>query len=51
MLGFTLSDYFLWITKKRMLQMQGNEKSDWSGYTPSLGGLAQTLGSCFKDMH
>ena len=33
-----------------MLQMQGNDKSDWSVYTPSLGELAQTLGSYFKDM-
>ena len=30
--------------------MQGNDKSDWSGYTPALGELAQTLGSYFKDM-
>ena len=36
MLRFALGDYFLQITKKRMLQMQGNDKSDWSGYTPSL---------------
>ena len=39
-LRFTLSDYFLQVTKKRMLQIQGNDKSDWSGYTPSLGQLS-----------
>ena len=33
-----------------MLQMQGNDKSDWSGYTLSLGELAETSGSYFKDM-
>ena len=27
-LRFTLSDYFLQIAKKKMLQMQGNDKSD-----------------------
>ena len=42
--------YFLQANKEKMLQMQGNDKSDWSGYTPSLGELAQTLGSYFKDM-
>ena len=36
MLRFALGDYVLQITKTRMLQMQGNDKSDWSGYTPSL---------------
>ena len=30
--------------------MQGNGKSDQSGYTPSLGELTQTSGSYFKDM-
>ena len=34
----------------KMLQMQGNYKNVWSGYTPSLGELAQTSGSYFKDM-
>ena len=41
MLRFALSDYFLQITKKRMLQMQGNDKSDWSGYIPSLEWLSK----------
>ena len=63
MLRFALGDYFLQITKERMLlitsyrltrknycQMQGTDKSDWSGYILSLGELAQTLGSYFKDM-
>ena len=40
MLRFALSDYFLHITKKRMLQMQGKDKSGWSGYIPSSNGLA-----------
>ena len=31
-----------------MLQIKG--KSGWTGYTPYLGGLAQILGSYFKDM-
>ena len=48
--GKDVIDYFLQINKEKMLQMQGNNKSDWSGYTPSLGELAQTLGSYFKDM-
>ena len=48
--GKDVTDYFLQINKEIMLQMQGNDKSDWSGYTPSLGELAQTLGSYFKDM-
>ena len=47
--GKDVTDYFLQINKEIMLQMQGNDKSDWSGYTPSLEGLAQTLGSYFKD--
>ena len=51
MLRFALGDYFLQVTKKRMLQMQENDKNDCSGYTLSLQGLAQTLGSYFKDMH
>ena len=41
MLRFALSDYFLQITKRRMLQMQGNDKSDWSGYIPSLEWLSK----------
>ena len=40
MLRNTLNDYFLQITKKRMLQMQGNNKSDWSGYILSLEWLS-----------
>ena len=28
-----VTDYFLQINKKKMLQMQGNDKSNWSGYT------------------
>ena len=62
MLRFALGDYFLQITKermllitsyrltrKKMLQMQGNHKSDWSVYTLSLGELAQTSGGYFND--
>ena len=48
--GKDVADYFLQINKEKMLQMQGNNKSDWSGYTPFLGELAQTSGSYFKDM-
>ena len=33
-----------------MLQMQGNDENHRSGYTLSLGELAQTSGSYFKDM-
>ena len=64
MLGFTSGDYLLQIAKERMLlitsyrltkkkccKCKGNDKSDWSGYTLSLGELAQTTGSYFKDMH
>ena len=51
MLRSALGDHFLQVTKKRMLQMQENDKSDWSGYTPSWNGLAQTWGSYFKDTH
>ena len=43
-----VTDYFLQINKGKMLQMQGNDNSDWSGYTLSLGKLAQTSGSYFK---
>ena len=58
MLRFALGNYFLQIAKerillinkKKMLQMHGNGNSNWSGYTPSLGELAQTSGSYFKDM-
>ena len=63
MLRFALGNYFLQIAKERMLlitsyrltkkktlQMQGNDNSNWSGYTLSLGELAQTSGSYFKDM-
>ena len=32
------------------MQLQGNDKSNWSGYTLSLGELAQNSGSYFKDM-
>ena len=39
--GKDVTDYFLQTNKEKMLQMQGNNKSDWSGYTPSLGELAQ----------
>ena len=48
--GKDVSDYFLQINKEKMLQMQGNNKSDWSGYILSLGELAQTSGRYFKDM-
>ena len=48
--GKDVTDYFLQINKEKMLQMQGNDKGDWSGYTLSLRELAQTLGSYFKDM-
>ena len=48
--GKDVTDYFVQINKEKMLQMQGNDKSNWSGYTPSLGELAQTSGSYFKDM-
>ena len=48
---FTVGDYLLQITKeimllitskRRMLQIKG--EGGWTGYTPYLGGLAQTLG-------
>ena len=44
------TDYFLQINKEKMFQMQWNNKNNWSDYTPSLGELAQTSGSYFKDM-
>ena len=49
---FTVGDYLLQTTKdrmllitskRRMLQLKG--ESGWTGHTPYLGGLAQTLGS------
>ena len=46
--GKDVTDYFLQIIKEQMLQMQGNGKSDWSGYTPFLGELAHTSGSYLK---
>ena len=43
-LPFTDKERMLLITsKRRMLQIKG--ESGWTGYTPYLGGLAQTLGS------
>ena len=48
--GKDVTDYFLQINKEKMLQMQGNNQSNWSDYTLSLGELAQTSGSYFKDM-
>ena len=48
--GKDITDYFLQINKEKMLQMQGKDKSNWSGYTLALGELAQTSGSYFKDM-
>ena len=49
---FTVGDYLLEITKERMLlitskrrMLQIKGKSGWTGYTPYLGCLAQTLGS------
>ena len=38
--GKDVTDYFLQINKEKVLQMQGNDKSDWSGYTPTLRELA-----------
>ena len=48
--GTDVTDYFLQINKEKMFQMQWNNKNNWSDYTPSLGELAQTSGSYFKDM-
>ena len=52
-----VGDYLLQITKERMLLitskrriLQIKEKSGQTGYTPYLGGLAQILGSYFRDM-
>ena len=52
-----LGGYLLQKTKERMLLMTSkkdickcNGKSGWTGYTPYLGGLAQILGSYFKDI-
>ena len=40
----TTKDRILLIpSKRRMLQLKG--ESGWTGYTPYLGGLAQTLGT------
>ena len=54
---FAVGDYLLQITKERMLlitskeRMFANQGGKWlTGYTPYLGGLAQILGSYFKDM-
>ena len=54
---FALGDYLLQITKERMLLITSKRrrlkikgKSGWTVYTPYLGGLAQILGSYFKDM-
>ena len=48
MLRFALGNYFLQIAKerillinkKKMLQTQGNDKSNWSGYTSVLGRIS-----------
>ena len=48
--GKDVTDYFLQTNKEKMLQMQGNNQGNWSGDTLSLGQLAQTSGSYFKDM-
>ena len=48
--GTDVTDYFLQINKEKMFQMQWNNKNNWSDYTPSLGELAQTSRSYFKDM-
>ena len=52
MYRFAVGDYLLHITKERMLlitsktrMLQIKGESGWTGYTPYLGGLAQTLGS------
>ena len=61
MLRFALGNYFLQITKERMLLITSyrltrkkcckckGTMSDWSGYTLSLGELAQTSGGYFND--
>ena len=54
---FAVGDYLLHITKERMLlitskrrMIQIKGKSVWTGYIPYLEGLAQILGSYFRDM-
>ena len=55
---FTLGGYLLQITKEMMLLFASKKKdvckckgkSGWADYTPYLRGLAQILGSYFKDM-
>ena len=55
---FALGGYLLQITKERKLLITTEKKdickckgkSGRTGYTPFLGGLAQTLGSYFKDI-
>ena len=64
MLRFALGDYFLQITKERMLpitsyrltkkkccQCKGTIRVIGLVTLQSLGELAQTSGSCFKDIH
>ena len=56
--GFDFGGYILQKTKERMLLITSKKKdicqckgkSGGTGYTPYLGGLAQILGSYFKDM-
>ena len=55
---FTLGGYHLQITKERLLLIISKKKDickckgtgGWTGYTPYLGGLAQILGSYFKNI-
>ena len=55
---FAVGGYLLQKTKERMLLVTSKKKdickckgkSGLTGYTPHLGGLAQILGSYFKDM-
>ena len=49
--GKDVTDYFLQINKEKMLQMQGKMRVIGLVTLPSLGELAQTSGSYFKDMH
>ena len=35
-----VTDYFLQISEEKMLQIQGNDKSDWSCYTLFLGRIS-----------
>ena len=48
--GKDVTDYFLQINKEKMLQMQGKMRVIGLVTLPSLGELAQTSGSYFKDM-